>query len=64
MMQCIWLMDEILVKARFEGRILLTVYLDFGYLLAVSFRNYLTPLNKIHHFDRKNVGQSHNVVSL
>ncbi|QLE56060.1 DUF5615 family PIN-like protein [Nostoc sp. TCL26-01] len=28
--------DEILVKARFEGRILLTVDLDFGYLLAVS----------------------------
>ncbi|MBD2446647.1 DUF5615 family PIN-like protein [Nostoc sp. FACHB-152] len=28
--------DEILLKARFEGRILLTVDLDFGYLLAVS----------------------------
>jgi predicted nuclease of predicted toxin-antitoxin system len=28
--------DEILVKARKEGRILLTVDLDFGYLLAVS----------------------------
>ncbi|GAB4196873.1 MAG: hypothetical protein Fur006_44790 [Coleofasciculaceae cyanobacterium] len=28
--------DEILVKARNEGRILLTVDLDFGYLLAVS----------------------------
>lgn len=28
--------DEILVKARDEGRILLTVDLDFGYLLAVS----------------------------
>ncbi|MEQ9549499.1 MAG: DUF5615 family PIN-like protein [Coleofasciculus sp. G3-WIS-01] len=28
--------DEILVKAREEGRILLTVDLDFGYLLAVS----------------------------
>jgi predicted nuclease of predicted toxin-antitoxin system len=28
--------DEILVKARFEGRIFLTVDLDFGYLLAVS----------------------------
>lgn len=28
--------DEILVKARLEGRILLTVDLDFGYLLAVS----------------------------
>lgn len=28
--------DEILVKARGEGRILLTVDLDFGYLLAVS----------------------------
>ncbi|MBW4613424.1 MAG: DUF5615 family PIN-like protein [Desmonostoc vinosum HA7617-LM4] len=27
---------EILVKARIEGRILLTVDLDFGYLLAVS----------------------------
>ncbi|MFB2918360.1 MULTISPECIES: DUF5615 family PIN-like protein [Aerosakkonema] len=28
--------DEILTKARAEGRILLTVDLDFGYLLAVS----------------------------
>lgn len=28
--------DEILVKAREEGRILLTVDLDFGYLLAIS----------------------------
>lgn len=28
--------DEILIKARFERRILLTVDLDFGYLLAVS----------------------------
>ncbi|MBF2007958.1 MAG: DUF5615 family PIN-like protein [Chlorogloeopsis fritschii C42_A2020_084] len=28
--------DEILLKARLEGRILLTVDLDFGYLLAVS----------------------------
>lgn len=28
--------DEILVKARDEGRILLTVDLDFGYLLAVT----------------------------
>ncbi len=28
--------DEILVKAREEGRILLTLDLDFGYLLAVS----------------------------
>lgn len=28
--------DEVLVKARAEGRILLTVDLDFGYLLAVS----------------------------
>ncbi|MEQ8755027.1 MAG: DUF5615 family PIN-like protein [Coleofasciculus sp. G1-WW12-02] len=28
--------DEILVKAREEGQILLTVDLDFGYLLAVS----------------------------
>jgi predicted nuclease of predicted toxin-antitoxin system len=28
--------DEILVKAREEGRILLTVDLDFGYLLAAS----------------------------
>ncbi len=28
--------DEILIKARHEGRILLTVDLDFGYLLAVS----------------------------
>jgi len=28
--------DEILVKSRDEGRILLTVDLDFGYLLAVS----------------------------
>ncbi|MFW5765891.1 MAG: DUF5615 family PIN-like protein [Coleofasciculus sp.] len=28
--------DEILIKARDEGRILLTVDLDFGYLLAVS----------------------------
>lgn len=28
--------DEILVKARNEGRILLTVDLDFGYLLAIS----------------------------
>lgn len=28
--------DAILVKARDEGRILLTVDLDFGYLLAVS----------------------------
>ncbi|MBU7585221.1 MAG: DUF5615 family PIN-like protein [Nostoc sp. TH1S01] len=28
--------DEILIKAQIEGRILLTVDLDFGYLLAVS----------------------------
>lgn len=28
--------EEILVKARVEGRILLTMDLDFGYLLAVS----------------------------
>ncbi|MCC5638367.1 DUF5615 family PIN-like protein [Nostoc sp. CHAB 5844] len=28
--------DEILIKSRLEGRILLTIDLDFGYLLAVS----------------------------
>ncbi|MGB0563811.1 MAG: DUF5615 family PIN-like protein [Spirulinaceae cyanobacterium] len=35
---------EILAKARLEGRILLTVDLDFGYLLAVSKANLPTVI--------------------